>query len=74
MLGIGKTFDKNGYTFCLLDLFRFNERNYALFSKEKDGVSYEFYEIIEHADNYSLTLVRDEHIKFSLLNLVERSL
>lgn len=73
MLEIGKTFNKNGYDFCVLDLIDYYGKKYALFSKEKDNISFEFYEILENSDGYSLILVTNEELKFNLLSMVERS-
>lgn len=72
MLEIGKTFKINNHTFCLLDILDLSSKRYALFSKENNDISFEFYEIFENGEQINFKLVEDKNLKYNLLEIFER--
>lgn len=73
MLQVGNTFEKNGVSFCVLDIFVYENVKYVLISSEKDGISYEFYELIDSPQGgCKLNMVTDENLKLNLFENFER--
>lgn len=71
MLEIGKEFIMNGYNYCILDIFTFENYDFVLFSKEKDKVGYEFYYYNFDGKNYNFKIVEDKDLNFKLLKFIE---
>ena len=72
MLEVGKTFVKNGKTFCLIELLNYNSEKYAVFSVEDKGISFMIYKVEETANNYKLLLITDDELKFILFEMIEK--
>lgn len=72
MLEVGKTFIRNGKTFCLIDLLNYNYEKYAVFSVEDKQISFMIYKVEESDNDYRLTQVTDDQLKFTLFEMIEK--
>ncbi|MBR6516459.1 MAG: hypothetical protein IKT40_06340 [Bacilli bacterium] len=71
MIEIGQEFSRDGYSLCVLDIFDYNFKKYALMSIEREKVEYKFYEIIYINSTYRLAQVNDTTLEHQLFAVVE---
>jgi len=71
MLEIGKEFFMNGFSYCILDIFKYENFDFVLFSREKDKIGYEFYYYNFDGKNYNFKLVSDRDLNIRLLEFIE---
>lgn len=70
-LEIGHIFEKNGITYCVLDILDYEGKKYILFSIEDDKLDYLFYEVEYANHEYILNLLTDELLINKLFEIVE---
>lgn len=70
-LQVGQIFEKEGNTFCLIELLNLDGKDYALFSVESSKISYIIYEINTTDQGYNLIAVTDDSLNNRLMSIFE---
>lgn len=79
MLEVGQVFERNGYELCLIELFVYNNVQYAMFSIENmnennDKLKYKFYSVNYTEDGYELKEVVEENLLFTFYDMFEKGM
>ena len=73
MFEVGHTFEKNGISYCVLDIYKNKGKEYLLLSSKDEKLSFEFYEVIEENDDtYTLVRLDDKNLINKLLSRFEK--
>lgn len=72
MLEVGKVFNKNGLTLCVLDFVDYKMKKYVLMSVEDEKIEYSFFEVIMNGNDYRLSIVTDEELSNNLFSILEK--
>ena len=70
MFEVGHVFKRNGIDYCVIDIIKYNNKEYLLLSNNVGGIDYDFYLLSKPNDSQlRLSKVTDEKLELQLMNL-----